>query len=488
MSIPEFKIGWAFTNITPDRPVYLAGQLYNRISQYVRDPITATVLALKSDTDQAVFISADMVSVPVHVLQRVRAELSDLQDLDVQKISFSVTHTHNSSLFGPEKRLLTNQKYLSADILPLEETPDDLFTGEEAADFLTGKLVEMIRRAWTTMRPGGISCAQDYAAIAFNRRPVFKTENGLQTVMYGDCSQDHFVSFEGTSDHSADMIYTWDTSGHLTGVVIVIPCPAQVFELHQMITADYWSSVRAKVKEKLGNVPVLPLCGAAGDQNPLDLVRMSKHNKKTLPLWSAQAGEVQRNLDMGEECDRIGERIAEAVIRGEKSARCHVDPNPPFFHDVVSMSLPLRKVTPSEAKAAKDILEEVHATHSTENRLTESEVVRLFETIGIVERWDLQKQKEFFCFDSHVMRLGQVALATNPFELFCEYGLRLKARSKASQTIVIQLTDENGGYLPTAAALAGGSYSSKPASTLCGPEGGDLLVEKTLSAMNRFWR
>jgi len=35
--------------------------------------------------------------------------------------------------------------------------------------------------------------------------------------------------------------------------------------------------------------------------------------------------------------------------------------------------------------------------------------------------------------------------------------------------------------------VAGGSYSSKPASTMCGPDGGDKLVEITVEAINRMW-
>jgi hypothetical protein len=78
-------------------------------------------------------------------------------------------------------------------------------------------------------------------------------------------------------------------------------------------------------------------------------------------------------------------------------------------------------------------------------------------------------------------------MVTNPFELFSEFGMRMKARAKAEQVFVIQLANGLGGYLPSEDAIAGGSYSSKPASTTCGPDGGDLLVEESLKAMNRMW-
>ena len=44
--------------------------------------------------------------------------------------------------------------------------------------------------------------------------------------------------------------------------------------------------------------------------------------------------------------------------------------------------------------------------------------------------------------------------ATNPFELFLDYGMRIKGRSPALQTFVLQLTTPWCGYLPTERAVA----------------------------------
>ncbi|NQT59278.1 MAG: hypothetical protein HQ557_09880, partial [Bacteroidetes bacterium] len=48
-------------------------------------------------------------------------------------------------------------------------------------------------------------------------------------------------------------------------------------------------------------------------------------------------------------------------------------------------------------------------------------------------------------------------------------------------------TNGKGGYLPTEAAIAGGSYSSKPASTTVGSKSGDELVERVIKAINELW-
>jgi len=46
----------------------------------------------------------------------------------------------------------------------------------------------------------------------------------------------------------------------------------------------------------------------------------------------------------------------------------------------------------------------------------------------------------------HVIRLGDIAIATNPFELFMDYGVLIKARSKAVFTLLVQLSCQHSGY------------------------------------------
>jgi hypothetical protein len=86
----------------------------------------------------------------------------------------------------------------------------------------------------------------------------------------------------------------------------------------------------------------------------------------------------------------------------------------------------------------------------------------------------------------HVLRLGDVAIASNEFELFTDYGVQMKARSPAVQTFVIQLAG-SAGYLPTERAVRGGGYSAVIQSSRIGPNGGQALVEHTVKAIKELW-
>jgi hypothetical protein len=93
---------------------------------------------------------------------------------------------------------------------------------------------------------------------------------------------------------------------------------------------------------------------------------------------------------------------------------------------------------------------------------------------------------EPYTTEVHVIRLGDIAIASNEFELFTDFGIQIKARSPAIQTFVIQLAGA-GGYLPTELAVRGGGYSAIPESGFVGPQGGQELVERTVEQIRSFW-
>ena len=108
-------------------------------------------------------------------------------------------------------------------------------------------------------------------------------------------------------------------------------------------------------------------------------------------------------------------------------------------------------------------------------------------SLGSVVDTQVQAESEIYPIESHIIRLGDIAIATNPFELFLDYGNRMKARSLAQQTFIFQLTGGAGGYLPTQKAEQGSHYSAYITSGNVGHEGGDLLVRRTVEEINEMF-
>ena len=108
--------------------------------------------------------------------------------------------------------------------------------------------------------------------------------------------------------------------------------------------------------------------------------------------------------------------------------------------------------------------------------------------LGILSRIALQEKVDTVDNEVHIIRLGSIAIATNPFELFLDYGNQIRARSLAEQTFIVQLCCEGNGYLPTEKAEKGGHYSAFLSSGTVGHEGGDLLVRETLKDINKMFK
>ncbi len=104
----------------------------------------------------------------------------------------------------------------------------------------------------------------------------------------------------------------------------------------------------------------------------------------------------------------------------------------------------------------------------------------------IIDRHANQKDHPTHEVEIHVLRLGDVAITTNPFELFVDFGVQIKARSPALQTFVVQLVGVEG-YLPTPRAVRGGGYSAVAESNTVGPEGGQVLVDRTIDLIKSLW-
>ena len=105
---------------------------------------------------------------------------------------------------------------------------------------------------------------------------------------------------------------------------------------------------------------------------------------------------------------------------------------------------------------------------------------------GNIDRYEQQQTIDTNPIEVHVLRLGDIVIATNPYELFLDYGNQIKARSRAKQTMIVQLCCGASGYLPTEKAEQGGHYSAYVSSGMQGHVGGELLVRKTVQTINEM--
>jgi len=83
------------------------------------------------------------------------------------------------------------------------------------------------------------------------------------------------------------------------------------------------------------------------------------------------------------------------------------------------------------------------------------------------------------------MRIGEMAIASSPGQMFCVFGLQCKERSPFADTMFVSIANGNIGYVPTAEAIERGGYEP----TLCrgsrsAPEAGEMIVDASVRLLN----
>ena len=145
----------------------------------------------------------------------------------------------------------------------------------------------------------------------------------------------------------------------------------------------------------------------------------------------------------------------------------------------------IRKVTAEAVlKARQGIREYIIAKDDDVNY---NDTAYLNGYLGDMARFELQELMDILEVEIHIVRIGNIVIATNPFEPFIKYGNQIKARSKAEQTFLVQLANGFEGYVPTEKAEKGGHYSGFTASGIIGHEGGDMLVRETVKNINSMF-
>ncbi|GAA5219405.1 hypothetical protein [Membranihabitans marinus] len=460
LSATETYIGMASNDMTPPLPLALGGQMHLRIANEIESPLTASVLLIEhrengQTADISVFAAVELVVVPNALRDDIRNKVKQrFPHFVTEKIIVSATHTHTA----PEVR---EGRFI---------LPPGVTSVEEVRDYISEKVVEAIVQAYETRSRGSMTWGLGHGIIAQNRRAVYYDGSAK---MYGKTNLPEFKGIEGYEDHDIDMMFFWNDKDQLIGTSINLPCPAQEVEGRSKVNADFWYPIRQQLKEKWGeNLVVMGWIGAAGDQSPHLMYNKASENRM-LKL---------RNISRLEELAR---RVVTSVVDVYDVVKDDRYRDVVLQHEVKTIGLPRRLVTVDAVNEAKQAIAKLEAL-SEEEKLKN---YRLMKWHGaLLDRYEKQKINPHQLYETeiHIIRLGDVVICSNQFELFTEYGIRMKARSKALQTFIIQLAGP-GTYLPTVKAVQGGHYSAIIQSNEVGPEAGDILVEETLQSINSFW-
>jgi hypothetical protein len=467
----DLHIGAMMVDISPKLPVALMGQFELRIAKTADTPLYAGIVVMESKRgtqalDTAIFVSCDLVYIASELRDELRAEVKRLlPSFNVNKIVLSATHTHTAPVLedDPEK---------SSFIYPIPKV--GMEPVKAYRDLFTKRVAEAIVKTWKARKPGSVTWGLNRTAVAYNRRAHYKDGS---TAMYGQTNRSDFQNLEGYEDHDIHSMYFWDSTNKLIAMSIDVACPAQEFENKSTVNADYWHPVRENLKKKFGaGLTVLGWIGAAGDQSPHIMYR--------------KAADVRmQKLANQTRMDDITARIVQSVTETYALVQSDQHKQLAFSHKTEVLKLPMRIITQAEYDESKLVTEDCARQIAEDSSKAPNLYAKMTWFGDVLKRYKRQQQNPGEVYESeiHVIRIGDAVVCTNQFELFTDYGIRIQARSKALQTFIIQLAGP-GTYLPTAKAISGGGYSAVCQSNIVGAEGGQILVDRTVSLIDSLWQ
>lgn len=506
------NIGWGKRSIAPDRPAPIPGQFNMRVSMGCYKPVLANALTIENGDDAVIFVSCDAVSVSPEILKMAQDLLTkELPGFPVEKIILNATHTHA----GPGDRDMSAYPYQV-----------DVMTTEEIRTFLSRQIADAVKDSWEKRAPGSIAYGYGFATTGHSRRVIYTDDYGLRGnnakpglaihghgVMYGNTNDTMFESYEAGTESYINLLYTYDEAGKLTGAIINVPCPSQTNEHAWQFHASFWNNVREKLTASYGEIGVIGQAAAAGDLSPRQLhynaaekrryalkykKQMEAYFKNPLkhPKEYSEADEQRQQEHDAIEMMRaedIANRIVAAFEEVKSWAEQEKFSAPVLKHEVHTAELARRmfpqEMMEEEKRNLENFMKEEYLTEGDKwdvlyhNSILYSKRSRCG---SVVSRYDLQEKHPTITSDIHAVRIGNIAFATNRFELYMDYQHRIQARSPFEQTFIVQLVtgpNGSGSYLATERGEANKGYSASPYCNQVSPKGGQQLVEETLKIL-----
>lgn len=371
--------------ITPEVGGHLMGYKPDLFSESVNDDLTATVFAFSQGDTKALLITVTLCMVGTDVKEEIVGLLSEISHVPKYNIILAATHTHSGPItinmpgWGDIDR-----KYIDEILIP--------------------KLIEATKEAVSKTAPVTVGIGQGESLIGCNRRQIMADN----TVAFGQNPW-------GPSDKRMTVLSFKGEDGALVANLIHYGCHGTACGSNHEVSRD-WPGVMTDTVERDSHAVTAFFNGCIGDVGP-----------RCTNGHTTGAGNIAYALELG----GYAARDAMTVFSGIKA-----------YHDADLwvyggyVSIPVDNRIPKEE--AERLLEPFKAQSvnwlgAYKNHY--ESIIRSYEE-GYVDRPALELQQT-------VIRIGDVAIVSFPFELFSEVGMRVDTYCKEIP-YVLSLSAANG--------------------------------------------
>jgi len=362
-----------------------------------------------------------------------------IQAVDVAAIRRKTTLDHGL----PTDRLLVAATHNHAG--PAVDDPA-FFRDHAYVESMVVKAAGAVGLALAALEPAEIGVGSAFEwNVAYNRR--VRMRDGT-TRTHGSLQDPNALGFEGPIDPEVGVMAARGRDGKVLGAIVNFACHAGHHWDDGVISAGFPGAMVRQLKDR--GVPfALFLQGAAGN--------MHHQDPRGAPEKSAE---------------EIGKLLAGAAARALESAKWFRPKR--IAAASRTLSLAYRQVSSEEARGAVKGAQRFEEKGYYDRKIP-----------GLIAR----SKAGPALGEVQVLRIDEVAIASQPSESFAELGLRIKEETWPVRTFVAGYANGMLGYIPTREAFRRGGYESTfgPPSFMA-PETGDQLAEAAVALVKELSR
>ena len=408
---PVFKAGAATSNITPPLGLEIVGNFAPRpIAKHVHDELHVRCLVLDDGKTKLVFAVADVISLGRDVWDEAKRKIESATGIPASHMMFSGTHTHSSVA------AVTNKD-----------------PSLDYRSFIISRVVDGVKRALNNLEPARIAWGTGrLPQHVFNRRYLL-AEGFTNPNPFG--GQDRAVMNPGSELRPRLAGPAGPTNPDVYCLSVQAADGRQIalmanYWLHYVggvdredLSADYFGEFCRRIEQALGAPCVGILAnGPCGDVNNND--------------YSGKTPAVQRKPY--EKINLVADDLAREVLRVRRTLT--YQDWVPLKAAASELELAVRRPTSEMIQWAESVLAKpkgVAPVHRLEQPYAERVMAARLEKSDAVQ------------VVVQAFRIGELGVASIPFEVFTEIGLEIKARSPFKDVFTIELANGSHGYLPT---------------------------------------
>ncbi|MEW6354973.1 MAG: hypothetical protein AB1696_01490 [Planctomycetota bacterium] len=435
-----FRAGAATSNITPWLGEKIVGGWSPFPATHIHDELHARCLVLDDGATRIALVVIDKLSISREDCDEAKRMIREVAGLPEDRVLIAATHTHSAASVFPSK------------------------------EFLPRRIAEGVQRAMNNLEPArigwGVTVAEEHVN---NRRWFLKPDVKLVNPWGGEdkvkmnpgAGRPELLKPAGPVDPQICFLSVQSAEGRPIALLAN-------YSLHYVggvgqghISADYFAMFADRLQQLIGadrlEPPFVGIMsnGTSGDVNNINF-REGRPRKQPY-----------------EQMRLVAHDVAQKVFEAYRDVK---------YHDHVSLRMAQRELTLATRKPTPEQLARAREIEAGAKPIPD----RPHEDVYAKRILGLEKAPPTVSAVLQAVRVGEVGIASIPFEVFAEIGLEIKAKSPFKPTFTIEQANGGYGYLPTPEQHALGGYETWLGTCRVETEASTKIVKNLLEMFNEL--